>query len=98
MAKGLSGVRGVKRIETPGKPSIFLFQLDRGQHSPSFVIRERRDEFTREDMPAVPFDWAWATGKATALDALGQVVPVQIADGRLHLSVSLTPVFVEPAD
>jgi len=71
MAKGLSGVRGVKRIETPGKPSIFLFQLDHGQQKPSFVVWERRDEFSGEDLPAVPFDFAWATNKATVVDALG---------------------------
>jgi len=93
-----TGVRGVKRIEVPGKPSIFLFQLDRGQQKPSFVVWERRDEFSGEDLPAIQFDFAWATAKASASDALGQSVPVQIADGRLHLSISLTPIFVEPAD
>jgi Transmembrane secretion effector len=33
---------------------------------------------------------------ATAVDALGQTVPVQVAGGRLHLEISLTPVFIEP--
>jgi len=55
-----------------------------------------RDEFNGEDSLAVPFDCAWATKKATAVDALGQTVPTQVADGWFHLEVSLTPVFLEP--
>jgi hypothetical protein len=32
------------------------------------------------------------------VDALGQAVPVQVADGRLHMQVSLTPIFIEPLE
>jgi len=45
---------------------------------------------------AVPFECAWTAQKAAAVDALGQTVPTQIADGRLRLAISLTPVFIEP--
>jgi hypothetical protein len=96
MAKALAGVRAVKRIDVPEKPSIFLFEVDRGQRGPVSVVWERRDEFTGEDSPAVPFDCAWTAEKATAVDALGQTVPVRVAGGRLHLEISLTPVFLEP--
>jgi hypothetical protein len=98
MAKALDGVRAVKRIEVPGRPSIFLFEVDRGDRGPAYVVWERRNEFSGEDSPPVPFAWSWTTKKATALDALGQAVPVQIADGQLHLVISLTPIFIEAAD
>ena len=57
-------------------------------------LRTNRDNMI--DSPAVPFDCAWAEKKAIAVDALGQTVPVHIAGGRLHLEISLTPVFLEP--
>src|SRR5262249_49857787 len=38
MASALAGVREVKRLEVSGKPSIFLFQVDRGIKGPIFVV------------------------------------------------------------
>lgn len=96
MAKALDGVRRVKRIEIPDKPSIFLFQVDRGNSGPVYVVWDRRDAFSGEDTPAVPFDFACAEENANAVDALGQKMSLRVSGGRLHLSVSLTPVFVEP--
>jgi hypothetical protein len=96
MAKALSGVKQVKRIDITDKPSVFLFEVDREKRGPLFVIWERRDAFSGEDAPAVPVDLPWATKTATALDALGQAVPVEPKSNRLHFSVSLTPIFVEP--
>jgi len=96
LAKALASVRAVKRREVSGRPSIFLFEVNRGPRGPVSVVWERRDEFTGEDLPAVPFDCSWTAEKATATDALGQTVPVQVAGGRLHLEISLTPVFLEP--
>ena len=96
MTKALNGVRHVKRIDVPGKPSMFLFEVDRGTRGTSFVVWERRDAFSGEDSPAVPFDWQWPWKTASALDSQGQAVPTKVEDGRLHLDVSLTPIFIEP--
>jgi hypothetical protein len=98
MAKVFNGVRVVRQIRVPGKPSLFFFEMDRGARGPAYVIWERHDAFRGEDAPPVPFDWAWTTRPPTASDALGQVVPVQVADGRLHLNVSVTPIFFEPVE
>ena len=97
MAKALDGVRRVKRIEIPEKPSIFLFEVDRGESGPAYVAWDRRDAFSGEDAPAVPFDFPCTMEKAVARDALGQETPVQVSEGRLRVSVSVTPVCIEPS-
>lgn len=96
LAKVMAGVQQVRRIELAGKPSVFLFQLDRGHRGPALVVWERRDEFIGEDAPAVPVEIACAWSKATAVDALGCVLPTKLRDGKLQLSISLTPIYVEP--
>jgi hypothetical protein len=98
MARSLEGLQAVKRINVPGRPSIFLFEVDRGKRGPAYVVWERRNEFSGEDAPPVPFAWAWTAKKATATDALGQTIPVQITDGQMHLDISLTPIFIDAAD
>ena len=75
MAGALGGVREVRHVEVPSRPSIFLFEVDRGARGPLYVVWDRRDQFSGEDSPAVPFEYPWATKKATAVDALGAVVP-----------------------
>lgn len=95
MAKALAGVRHVTKIDVPERPSIFLFEVDRGERGPAYVVWERRDAFTGEDSPAVPFEWPWSSKTANAEDALGHRMAVEVRDGKLHLSVSLTPIFLE---
>ena len=98
MAKAFAGVRQVRRIDVPGKPAIFLFEVDRDNRGRAYVVWQRRDTFSGEELPPVPFDWECPLTEATAMDALGQEVPLQIYGGRLHLAVSLTPIFIEPAN
>ena len=59
-------------------------------------VWQHRDAFSGEDSPAMPFAWPAKAQKATAIDALGKDVPVEVADGQLHLDLSVTPIFVEP--
>ncbi|MGA3023767.1 MAG: hypothetical protein ABSF98_03245 [Bryobacteraceae bacterium] len=94
MAKELAGVESVERIEVPDRPSIYLFEVRRAQRAPLFVVWERRDVFSGEDQPAIVFDWPWALREASATDALGETVATTVRDGRVRLSVSVTPVFV----
>ena len=74
---------------------MFLFEVQRRGRPPMRVVWERRDAFPGEDKPAVPFDCEWKFRSATARDALGAAVPVKVNGGRLHLEISLTPVFIE---
>jgi hypothetical protein len=96
MAKVLDGVHQVKRIDVPDKQSIFLFEVDRGKRGPVYVVWERRDAFSGEDAPAVPFERPRVAKNASAIDALGKVVPTRVAGSRLCLAISLTPIFIEP--
>ena len=96
MASALTGVEQVRRIPLADKPSIYLFEVSRDKRAPLYVVWEQRDAFTGEDAPATPFDWTWTAKSSKAVDALGQVVPVKAANHQIHLSLSLTPVFIEP--
>jgi hypothetical protein len=96
MARALAGAREVKQLEVPGNPAVFLFQVDRGQRGPVFVVWERRDDFKGEEIPTRPFEWEWNSTHASATDALGQGVPARVEAGKLHLAISLTPIFIEP--
>jgi hypothetical protein len=94
LADQLAGVDSVVRIEVPGRPGIYLFEVGRGGRDPLLVVWERRDPFDGEDDPPVPFDWSWPASRARAVDALGQPQPAEVADGRLRLQVSETPLLV----
>jgi hypothetical protein len=98
MARTLTGVRSVARIPCPDRPSIFLFNVDRGERGPLYVVWERRDAFSGEDLPSVVFACHWSGRTATAVDTFGAVVPTSITEQRLMLSISDTPIYVEPRD
>ena len=95
MTDALAGVERVQRIELPDHPAIYLFEAQRRERSPLFVVWERRDAFSGEDEPATPLTWKWSTVQAQAMDVFGAAVPTKVQDGHLHLDVSLTPVFIE---
>jgi hypothetical protein len=95
MTKVLAGVKRVRRITVPEKPSIFLFEVDRGERGPAYVVWEQRDTFSGEDSPAAPFEWPWTSKTANGEDALGHRQAMEVRDGKLHLLVSLTPIFFE---
>jgi hypothetical protein len=94
VADQLAGVDSVTRIEVPTRPSLFLFEVRRSGRGPLLVVWEQRDSFSGEDEPPIAFDWPWPAAPATAVDALGQVHPVGMLDGRVQLRVSLTPLFI----
>jgi hypothetical protein len=94
VAGQLAGVESVVRIEVPDRPDRYLFDVRRRGRGPLLVVWDRRDSFTGEDDPPVPFDWPWPEPRAAAVDAFGQPRPAEVAGGRLRLQVSDTPLFV----
>jgi hypothetical protein len=94
LADQLAGVEGVIRLEVPGAPDLFVFDVRRGGRGPLLVIWQQRDSFHGEDEPPVAVDWPWPAGYAVAVDALGLTQPVELEEGRMRLQVSLTPLLV----
>jgi hypothetical protein len=96
MIDALAGVEHVHQIELPDQPTIFLFEVQRHERTPLFVVWERRDTFSGEDEPSTPVAWKWSAPQARAWDVFGESIPTKVHDTQLHLAVSLTPVFIEP--
>jgi hypothetical protein len=90
----LTDIERVQRIEIPERPTIYLFEVQRRERSPLLVIWEQHDTFAGEDEPSAPFTWPWPIAQAQAIDVFGQTIPAEVHDGHLHLSISLTPVFI----
>ena len=94
LADQLAGVDSVTRLEVPERPSVYLFEVHRGGRGPLLVVWNQRDSFHGEDEPTIAFDWPWPAAQAKAVDALGQAQPAAAHDGRVHLQVPVTPLFV----
>jgi hypothetical protein len=96
LAGQLAGVEadGVTRLEAPGRPSLFVFEVRRHRRGPLLVVWDHRDAFDGEDEPPVPFEWPWPAPQATVVDALGRSQPVELRAGRVKVQVSSTPVFI----
>ena len=94
LADQLAGVDSVTRLEVPERPRVFLFEVHRGGRGPLLVVWNQRDSFHGEDEPPIAFDWPWPAAQAKAVDALGEAQPAAANDGRVHLHVSVTPLFV----
>jgi hypothetical protein len=95
MTKQLAGVTQVTRIPCPDQPSIFLFQVNCVERAPVLVAWEQRDPFSGEDIPSVQVQIPWEGNRASAVDILGNIVPLEEREGAIILSVNDTPVYVE---
>ena len=82
------------RLEAPARPNLFVFEVGRTGRGPLLVAWERRDSFHGEGEPPIAFDWPWPAARAEAVDALGQAQPADVHDGRVHLQLSFTPLFI----
>ncbi|MFL5880094.1 MAG: hypothetical protein ACJ782_08365 [Actinomycetota bacterium] len=94
VAGRLTEVDSVVRIEVPGRPSLYLFEVRRRGLGPLLVVWDQRDSFSGEDDPPVAFDWPWPEARAAAVDAFGQPQPAEARDGRVHLEASITPLLI----
>ena len=94
VAGHLTDVDSVVRIEVPGRPGMYLFEIRCRDRDALLVVWDHRDSFSGEDDPPVPFDWPWPATRATATDAFGRPQPAEVLDGRVRLRVSVTPLFV----
>ncbi|GHO41892.1 hypothetical protein [Ktedonospora formicarum] len=91
----LGGFEHVRKVYVPERPTLYLFEVERLERGPLYIVWERRDTFSGEDEPAIAWSWKWPSSQAHAIDVFGNEIPIQISHGHVHLSVSLTPVFLE---
>lgn len=94
LADLLAGADRVTRVEATQPPTLRAFHVARADRDPVLVLWDERDPFDGEDQPRVPVSWPWPAPSATAVDALGHALSTEVRDGRLHLELSDTPVFV----
>jgi hypothetical protein len=96
LADQLAGVEvdGVTRLEVPERPSVFLFEVHRSGRGPLLAVWDQRDPFHGEEEPPIAVDWPWPAPQAKAVDALGEAQSADLLDGRVHLQVPVTPLFV----
>ena len=95
MAAALDGVERVTRVDIADQPSVMLFTIDRHGREATWVAWERRDAFAGEDAPARPVDLPAGVAASHATDAFGTAVALEPHEGRVGLSLTDTPVFLQ---
>jgi hypothetical protein len=96
MTEQLSGVQSIRRVPTPGSPTIQLFTVDRGAREQTYVVWDRRDAFSGEDAPPTTFSFEPGFTSANALDALGNSIDLHWDGTAVRLPVSVTPIYLIP--
>ncbi|HET8843922.1 MAG TPA: hypothetical protein VFN35_20830 [Ktedonobacteraceae bacterium] len=95
MTRLLQNIAQIRRIELPEQPLIYLFEIQRVQQRPLFILWERRDAFSGENEPSTLFAWPWPVSEMQVSDVFGKTIAVEAKADHLSLPVSLTPMFIE---
>ncbi len=93
VAERLAGTTAVTR-----RADGYVFDVERAGRPPLVVLWDHRDTFDGEDQPPVPVRLPWTAPGASAVDAFGAALEVEVAAGELRMMLTDTPVFVEPLD
>jgi hypothetical protein len=88
----MHGATSVQRL--PTEIGIAAMEVVRDNGAPLHVFWVEADAFDGEDQAPRPLDWPWAAATATVVDVLGAPYPAEVRDGRLALSLTVTPLFV----
>ncbi|MEC3956562.1 hypothetical protein VMT65_26245 [Nocardia sp. CDC153] len=89
-AEALHDAHEVKRYEVADRPELYVFEIARDR-GPLIVAWSRTAD---ESAPPVDYDHSWSAPDARARNAFGDPVPVRVANGRLTIGLSMTPVLV----
>jgi len=97
LASALAGARTVSRVTLEGQQeTLRAFAADRAGRGPLLVLWDQRDPFDGEDQPPLTVTWPWSAPVAVITDAFGRSRTLQAQDGELHLTVTDTPLLIEP--
>jgi hypothetical protein len=94
LTEHLAGAQSVTRVDVAGRPTLYVFHVERAHRDPLLVLWEHRDAFDGEDEPPAAVSVPWHGRDAVAIDALGAPYDTELGDAVLRISVSVTPVFV----
>src|SRR6185295_17599229 len=94
LAERLRDADTVARVDVADAPGLFLYDVRRRGRGPLVVAWRAGDLFSGEDEPPAPFTWRWPAAEATAIDAFGDSVAVELRDGQATLPLSVTPVLI----
>jgi hypothetical protein len=89
-------IQHVQRIVLPERPNVYLFKIQRHERGPIIVVWEKHDAFSGEGEPSATLTLKRPKTSVQAMDVFGETIPIKIIDDLLLLSISLTPVFIEP--
>lgn len=88
----MQGATAVRRLTSD--PGLVAVEVLRDNRGPLNVLWAEGDAFEGEDQASRPLSWPWAAASATVTDALGVSQPTELREGRLALSVGVTPLLV----
>jgi hypothetical protein len=92
LAEALNGATAVRRMDS--EPGVVAVAVDRDGRGPLQALWADGDAFSGEDQPALNLSWPWPHATADLTDALGARQPTELRDGRLALSLTVTPLLI----
>lgn len=92
LADALRGATSVQRL--PTERDIVAMRVERDGRGPLDVLWAEADAFTGEGAAGRPISWPWLHAEPRITDALGAGQQVDLRDGRLALSLTVTPVLL----
>lgn len=92
LADALRGATEVRRLAT--EPETVAMQVERDGRGSLQVLWAEGDAFDGEDAPARNVSWTWPGSAPRVTDALGADQPVELRDGRMVLSLTVTPLLI----
>lgn len=98
MSTYLNTSQSIQKINTPGKESLYLFEILRKDQAPVMVAWEARDTFAGESQLPNAYQLSWSAEDAKVVDIFGHPIAAKVQDGKLSIALSSTPVFVETVE
>ncbi|MEV3965673.1 hypothetical protein AB0M34_33165 [Nocardia sp. NPDC050193] len=95
LAHHLNGALLIERATIPGRPDIYLFEIQRADRAPAMVVWQRPSDWLGIDQAPTEISWHWPYPSTNAVDVTGAPVKITIEQEILHVLVSSTPVFID---
>ncbi|MFQ6092734.1 MAG: hypothetical protein ACE5OR_08650 [bacterium] len=95
MVEKMKDATSIKQREVQKRSNIYLFEVERRDRDPLYIVWERRDLFNGEDQPPTQLELPFDFEKVRITDVFGMVMREETEDGVLKFGVTDTPLFIE---